>query len=234
MKFQTIEDKKLFLIEIGKVSLLETIDDTWEPTEELMEMYVQKRKELVPKLRDFRRSQAAKGSWRSNRYKFMKGIRRFHSSTKGKRMHRALGDFLATRESFIDATPFHPGIFEALKAISSLKTHAFIELEYYQPVDEYIEFTEMVEQLIPLVARVDESFIKGQASLQKDDLEFLYRMVEEKELLLAYSRKLNQPYEELQPYWENCKLKLEESGTTEDHETFYSDLVKKLEDKFST
>jgi hypothetical protein len=232
MKFATLEDKKLFLIEIEKVSLIEKVDEAWEPTPDLLEMYVKKRNDLIPKYRDFRRSQSAKEAWRHNRYNFMKGIKRFHKSTKGKRMHRAIGDFLATRESYVQYSPFHPGIFEALKAINSLKTHAYIELEHFMPMEDYIEFTELVENIIPMIGRADDTLIKASIGLNKDDVELLYRLTEEKELILAYSRKLNKPVEDVQNSWNQIKEKLLQTKV-EEYEYLYTELVEKLESKLN-
>ena len=232
MKFQNNEDKKMFLVELGKVALLESVNDSWEPSPELLELYISKRKELIPGLRNFRRSQASKGAWRSNRYNFVKGIRRFHKSTKGKRMHRALGDFLATREAFLEKEHhFDHGIYEVLKSISSLKTHAFIELEYYQPVDEYLEFTELLEELIPMIARVDSSFLKGTLQIGEEDLELLHRMVDIDSLIESYANHYQKSIDETKAAWTKCVSELAKEGKDEQYNSFYMSLVEKLDSK---
>jgi len=61
------------------------------------ELFIKRRK-IELGLTDFERSRRQRQNWWKNRWKYMKGIHRFHRSTAGKAFHRNLGRFLATRE----------------------------------------------------------------------------------------------------------------------------------------
>lgn len=233
MKFQCLQDKKLFLIELDRLDLLDSVTETWEPSKELLEKYDDKRGNIVPKFRDFRKSQTTKQAWRHNRYNYMKGIKKFHRSTQGKRMHRTIGDFLATHEQYKGANIFKMEVLEGLKAISSFKTHCYIELQHYLPMEEYIEVSEMAESLVLLESRINDNFIKGALNIDKDDLELLYRLADEDELVSAFARKYEKPITEVKSYWNSCKNSLIESQKTESYDYFYTEVVEKVENKFA-
>lgn len=201
MKFKSLQDKQLFLLEIGRIDIYSTIDESWTPTPDLVEMYVKSRSGLISGLKDFRKSQNTKESWRKNRHKYMKGIKNFHRSTKGKRLHRAMSGYLINHESYKDLT--HPPVFETLKAINSLKTHLYIELEYYTPVNEYMELVEILENLIPCTNRVEQFLLQGNYDLLEEDKELLIRLTETDELLQALSLKINKPFDDIKNLWEN-------------------------------
>lgn len=59
--------------------------------------FVKHRKMIVPMLKDFRKSQQTKHNWRTNKNSMLKGIKKWHSDPEGKKFHRQLGRFLATR-----------------------------------------------------------------------------------------------------------------------------------------
>ena len=61
--------------------------------------FIKKRRGLVSRLKDMQKSGKTKAQWRTGRWKIMRGIKRFHRSTEGKRFHRQLGRFLATRDT---------------------------------------------------------------------------------------------------------------------------------------
>ncbi len=85
IKFKTLQDVQMFLADVGKYSDIATATLDYKPTADLEELYIKARKSIIPKLKDFRKSQNAKQSWRANRYNIMKGIHSFHSSTTGNR-----------------------------------------------------------------------------------------------------------------------------------------------------
>lgn len=74
-----------------------------------------------------RRSMVAKAAWKRNRAKNVHAIRAFHKSTAGKAFHRNLGRFNARRMENHDFT--RDDILMTCKGISSLCTHALIEIE---------------------------------------------------------------------------------------------------------
>ena len=212
MKFKSIGDIKLFLLELGKVDLLGEVKEDFQPPEELVELFLKRRRQLIQRLKDFRRSQIQKANWRKYRYKYLKGIRKFHRSTKGKRFHRALGKFLATRIFRSEESLNTFEVAEALKALTSAKTHAYIELEYYCPIIEELDYLFFVEELVGVASRV-ERYLINEALLRKDenvelveeDLEFLLRLVETSALVKAFADRTGRSVEEVEELWDKAK-----------------------------
>lgn len=185
MKFRNDHDAQLFLIEMG-VEPAKAMDATKDMnvSMDLLEMFISARRQSVYKLKSFRRSQASKEAWRSNRYKYMKGIRTFHKSTEGKRFHRNLGKFLASRETFkslIARESFEPCAIiewnETLKALSSLKTHLFIEFDFYRPVSEEVDLHILLDEALPAASRVEKCIVEGGCP-EAADLDLLMALTE--------------------------------------------------------
>lgn len=183
MKFINTDDKKLFLIEIEKVNLLDSVNEQWEPSAELMELFHDRREKLVPSFKDFRRSQSSKKAWRQNRYSMLKGVRQFHKSTAGKRMHRTLGDYLATHITKNDYSLTGEAKYEALKSLSSLRTHLYIEAPYYRPIDEQIEFDNFLDEVLYASLREENRIFENKKESDEKDIDILCRAVELKPLL---------------------------------------------------
>lgn len=183
MKFQTLNDKKMFLLELGKIDLLSEVTNIWEPTPEMIELFISKRKEILPSIRDFRKSQNAKAGWRKNRAHIMSGIRKFHKSTKGKRFHRSLGTYLSTHEFYTEGIKLSEnkygilGIAEFLKAISSSITHMMIEAQYYMPMDEAIGYEIMLEDMILNLTSIINKVLKG-LDLDLEDCEVVCVLID--------------------------------------------------------
>ncbi|QIG71468.1 hypothetical protein EVB32_356 [Rhizobium phage RHph_TM39] len=194
VKFKSDLDRSLFCTEMERIDLIgqDTIPD------DLHEIFLKNRKTLVSKVKDFRRSQIGKASWRRHRYSHLKGVRKWHKSTEGKKFHRQLGRFLATRitnrfES-IDNTKY-----ETLKALSSLRTHLFIEGEYYRSsMDEDVDFDFLLEYSLPHLASLEQKVHDGKyEDISYDELELLLRLVEQVEVLSALSTVVDFEPEEL-------------------------------------
>ena len=170
------EDKIKFLVDVDRLDLLES-DNI--PTS-LFELFIKKRKPLVSKVRNFRKSQRSKLAWQKKRFKYMAGINRFHRSIKGKKMHRAMGRFVATRIFRGDESVKLNDANEVLKAISSIRTHIYIEADYYMPLQEEVEFREFVEYAIPLLNSLETQLFKDSSYCPLDEeLELLLRVTEE-------------------------------------------------------
>lgn len=211
MKFATTQDAQLFLVEIGELKDLQNIDESFKPSQEMIELLIKRRSNLIPGLRNFRKSQQTKQQWRSNRYKLLKGIKRFHKSTHGKRMHRAIGRFLATRdfrdnifkrESY-DNISIHE-VCEILKAITSLRTHNYIEYEYYHPLEEEIQYQLFSEELINTTFKIEDALIHDKV-IDAEQLDFLVRVCEPKALIIELSEALNENQEKIQEHWDKNK-----------------------------
>jgi hypothetical protein len=184
-KFQSLNDVHLFLVEVGRVDLLNQATEDYQPPTDLLEIYIKKRKSIVPRIKDFRKSQNTKEQWRKNRYKMMKGIGRFHKSTEGKRFHRSMARFLATR-SQDRSNPYkresYSEIAEDLKALSSLRTHLYVQFEYYMSLDEVVDFEILAKEIIDASAVVESSILRFEENFTESDLDLLCRAVEPKVL----------------------------------------------------
>ncbi len=136
----------------------------------LNEAELRKRLSLVSKAKDHKKSRDMKNSWRRNKHKIMKGINKWTNSTAGKRFHRALSRFNVLRESsayYVDELT--PGentpktrvmtlnqVNDSLLGLSSIETHLFLELQFYEADPEAMEqFLEIV-----LDFELDSSFLK--------------------------------------------------------------------------
>lgn len=181
IKFHNIIDLHHFLVEVDKIDLISEAKDLSFPIQEdMIELFIQRRKGVISKLKNFRKSQSAKSAWRGNRRKYMSGIKSYHSSTQGKRHHRAMGRFLATRNTrdnsykreSLDNVDLICEISELLKALSSLRTHLYIENEYYHPVDEQIEFELLMEDIVDKTILIERKIVMSE-SLNEDDLNLL-------------------------------------------------------------
>lgn len=189
MKLRTLEDKYSFLSEMNRLDLINT--DTIDI--ELYELFIKQRKPLVKQLKDFNKSTTQKENWIKWRWRYLKGIRKFHRSIAGKKLHRAMSRFLATRifspnqkekmEGLVfDGTP---------KAVSSLKTHLYIESEYYMPLTEHVEFVELVDYSLPVLQSIEYKVYTKEDELTNDEHELLLRYTDEKELIKEIANMFN-------------------------------------------
>lgn len=194
LKFHDVTDFQQFLLEmeINPVSVVavKTLED-YTPSEEMWELFFKRRRTISGKLKDFRKSQSAKQSWRHNRRSFIKGMRSFHKSTTGKRNHRALSRFLMTREQrglqglIKSDESLANNILETLKALSSLRTHLYIERSYYHPIDEQVDFDILSELIIDSALRVESQLIKGDFNLMDEDVENLFLSIPNQDIIAA-------------------------------------------------
>lgn len=234
MKFLTTDDISLFLVEIGRVDLLEQVDSDFVVPQELVELFIKRRRELLHRIKDFRRSQAAKGSWRRNRNKYTKGIRRFHKSTAGKQFHRAMARFLVTRTfEGIDRNEAITDMSEILKALSSATTHIFIELDYFHPISEEIDYQIFVEDSVNILDRIRRRIMSNE-DLSRDDEDFLFAITETSSIVRAFSDKTNLSIGEVESMWNSARESLIQEGKTEDECLFYGLIVSSLMKQINT
>jgi len=159
MKFKSEIDEQVFRSEWLKSGL---------PLDE----FLVKRQELELGLTDWERSQRQKINWQRYRWRYLKGIRDFHDSTAGKRFHRNLGRFLATREPEsllktyqkekekerdlrgLDLRKVKENL-EFLIAVLSAGVHVLIEERYYRAsVEEAVEYKFFLEEMLKKVKEV--------------------------------------------------------------------------------
>jgi hypothetical protein len=113
---------------------------------------LQKQRDVNIRAKDRDKQRTMKALWRRKKYQILKGIKKWHKSTQGKRFHRALARFNTLRENnisegMVDIT--FDEINEALLGLSSIETHLYLELNYYEPDLEALEqFIEIVKNYI--------------------------------------------------------------------------------------
>ena len=160
-----------------------------------IEEYFIKRRELEIGLADIERSNISKKNWREKRWKYLKGIRKFHRSTKGKEFHRNLGRFLSTREFEGDLKNYQTARDsdrkeecvdfrsvdenkELLIGLTSLVTHALIELRYYSGgINEGVEYLLLLNDILVKFKEDYEKIIMGR--VEEVDFEFWKSLLEE-------------------------------------------------------
>ena len=238
MKLRSQEDKMLFLADAGHLDLLESFDIQEEVSEAVFEDFMKRRKPLTTGLVSFRKSQITKQGWRSSRWKHLKGIHKFHRSIEGKRAHRALGRFLSTRitrdhhtssmlskdrsESLLEMAKF-----ETLKALSSYRTHFFIEGEYYKPLQEDVEFFFLLEYALPLLSSVElKIYTDILTPLTEDETELLLRLCDEKELCKSFPELFETlSTDEVCDTYKAIQGRMLSEGSSTDETSFYSRLI---------
>jgi len=206
VRFHSDCDKRLFLLEVGRVDLLDKVKgDSWEPSSDLVELFIKGRQSLIPKLKDFRRSQATKSAWRHHRPAFLKGIRTFHRSTAGKRFHRTLGRWLATRlqdrDKFGSIYSLRNESLEQrvdlLRAITSIMNYAFQELEFYHDLYEELDYWEFLEELFPIAESIERKLFSGEDELTEEEIDVLARMVEDDEIVASVAEAIGRSREDV-------------------------------------
>jgi len=140
------------------------IDEAQFKILKLDEIEVRKRVGLVSKKKDNKKSRIMKDRWRRDKNSLKKGIKKWNKSTKGKRFHKALGRFNALRETagyqyyYMNdweetseefRTLSMKQVNDSLLSLSSIETHLFLELQYYEPDPEALsEFLSIIDMFL--------------------------------------------------------------------------------------
>lgn len=246
MKFRNLVSAQLFCTEIRRFDLLEKVTVSFVPEQDLIELFLKRRQELIPRLRDFRKAQAAAMGWRRHRDSLMKGIKQFHGSTTGKRFHRELGRFLALRitrgaeriqrDKQLSGSPLaslsheHEGltIYEsgsALKALTSAKTHLFIDLEYFMSMDEEVDYTMFIEYVHPLITSVEQKILSHQGEFTDEELDILFRLTDEGDLIKSLAEKSGDSIPQALRFWEDAKRKIKKEKVSEEDQFFFTQVA---------
>lgn len=167
MRLRSPRDRVLVLSELG-LSITSDIEITNEEFRRIRD-----------KRPDWRKSKDQKAAWRRNRRSIMRGIKKFHKSTEGKKFHRQLGRYAATRLSRNeDLNEIDLTVDDFLTAVSSMRTHMYIDLGYYKPVIEELEYLELLEYVIPVLNEVELKFISRKYSeLTAEELDVLLNLI---------------------------------------------------------
>lgn len=232
MKFHSKIDAQTFLIELGKVAEALAVNEEYVPTSEELSSFISSRTSLVKNIKNRRQSSKQKANWRENRFKIMRGIKSFHKSTDGKRFHRKLGRFLATRitkdkrgsntsESFYEKH-------EALNGLVSLKQHLVVELGYYHNLYEQVELEEMItDNALPVLTEIENKILTGD-DLNQDEISFIMDMIDENTLLDEISKLTGESFDNIKKWCEDSKIELEQRGISNESPEYFTELLKYL------
>lgn len=119
------------------------------------------------RIKDLDRSRNSKRAWRLNRRKYLKGIRKYHKSTEGKRFHRKLGRLNATR----DYGDKYEDLNELAVGVQSLLTHMLIEESYNSTINEESSFELMHEYVQPILSGFCTELLRAVHSRSSIDLD---------------------------------------------------------------
>lgn len=237
MKFLDAHELNLFFVESGKVSKINTEDFTsYEPDVDLLEGIFIKRQERKKSMApDHRKGADTEGQWRGMRYKMLKGIRRFHKSTEGKRQHRAMARFLVNKD-------FRPNLKTSSILSMQEKSHLVTDLDnyvlaitefqkgYFHPIDDHFDLvaiknilTDMCEALI--------SCLISPHNISEEQAEFIDCLVEPGNIIEVLAESLGKTTSEVSVIWEKEKAELV-TETTEMEIDFYSKLADRVRDSF--
>lgn len=213
--------------------------------QKIFELWEIKREGVIKSLLNFRKHRAAQDSWKRSPWKHLLGIKKFNKSIEGKRMHRKLGTFLAThlfntrdKETHGFQTAFgrddadkkhlsmtkesYHDVSSTLVALSSLRTHLYIESEYaYPSLSESVEVASLVDFAIPLLNDVEKRLFESQdlfVELDPLSVELLYRLTERSVTLRCIAEHVNMDEKEINSKYRKC---FSESQKTCDTDSAY-------------
>jgi hypothetical protein len=141
IQFNSEADRLQFLLEVGKrIDEKETQDDH--------KSFIKHRTFVVPLLKDFRRSQAAKRAWTTNKLDYTFGLRKWHHSLEGRRFHRNLGRFLSSRINRNVLAPSNSNESCLSKdELIELKRAILEELGFFHSISEQVNLELLLEEI---------------------------------------------------------------------------------------
>jgi uncharacterized protein (UPF0147 family) len=230
-KFRQDEDAQAFLVEIGIYENITKITKDYEPTVEQIEKFIKSRSGYSGGSKDKDKSNAQKKNWRKNKGKIKRGIKAFHKSVEGKKFHRNMGRFLATRitrDKLSDRNESFSILenIEYIKALNSAKQQLFIELDYFHALTEQAQLETLVmDYAIPMFRTIEQKMVFNE-ELDEDEFDFLIEMTNKNQLLSELSDRINVPVEKLTEVWKSSIVKL----NTKDYtlEQFNEDFAKEV------
>lgn len=194
-----------------------------------MPKFIKKRKKLIEPYKDFRASKAAEAGWRSGRYNHLRGIRAFARSVGGKKFHRNLANFLTNREPGHLLNRFEAA--ELCSLLSSFRTHALLELNYYKPLTEEVDFFNAIEALLVLIdgytKRMVEKLVRyDDFILTEEFVDNLIRIMEPAGIIHSLALKSGKSDTEVEKMWSKAKdLVKEKEHKSEDDNGYYALVV---------
>lgn len=181
-KYTELLEKSIGTEELGLVinSIKEYINSSFEINEFRIKRRTVRQK---TRRRDPRRSRIAKMSWRKNKSRMKRGLKKFHRSSRGKAFHKALGRFVSRnksrRESEIsenDGTELMNLILEMHEfriSINSALTQLLIDYknfpENYTDLSEE-DFEEIFEVICETMKESQEALMSSDSEIIEDTL----------------------------------------------------------------
>jgi hypothetical protein len=234
MKFLDTHELNLFFIESGNASKINTEDPSvYETPVEMLEAVFIKRQDRKGGLLDFRKSKDTEGQWRGMRYKMLKGIRRFHKSTEGKRQHRAMARFLTNKE-------FRPDVKSQTTLSLQERSNLITDLDnfvlgleefhskYFHPIDDYFDMFAVRGIVHDMCENVISSLISP-SELTDDQCDFIDSLVEPTNVISYLSESTNRTCDEVTVIWNQEKDNLV-VDLPEFSPNFYLELSHKVRD----
>lgn len=238
MKFASKLDAQIFLSEIKVFDKIGDVDKDYTPTLDEMKSFIKARTPLVKKLKNYRKSANAKANWRENRTKMMKGIKSFHKSTDGKRFHKRLGKFMATRLIRTKSNESNSEVFSGLllkqgflKGLNTAKQHMLVSLEYFHQLQEQLELEEMiVDYALPYFHRIEHKIITGE-DLSESETIFLLDITEESCIIQKLAEINKQEFAEMQKVWNSITTDIENRKIAKSEVNYYPILIESVKQK---
>lgn len=236
MRYLDAHELNLFFVEAGDVSKINTEDySSYEADVDLLEGIFIKRQDRKSSLPGHRKSSDTEGQWRGMRYKMLKGIRRFHKSTEGKRQHRAMARFLVNRE-------FRPDVRNSTMLSMQERSLLITDLDnyvqaledfssdYFHPIDDYFDLGPIKECVISMCEGIISCLISPDA-LNSDQADFIVSIVEPGSIIEVIAEELEKTSSEVSVIWNKEKDKLV-TDSSEFSPDFYSELASLVRESF--
>ena len=216
----------LFLIDLGEEADVISQNSLGEVIPTKIPNFIQKRKELIAPYKSFRKSKDAEKGWRSARYNHLRGIRGFAKSVEGKKFHRNLAKFVANKEPGHLLNRYESA--ELVTYLSSFRTHALLELNYYKPLSEEVEFFNAIESLLSLIDTnsmviLESVYSYNDFKITEDLYDTVIRMLEPAGVVHALAIKSGKSEPEVEKMWDEARsIVTKEYKKDEDDENYWA------------
>lgn len=190
--------------------------------------FIKKRKKLIEPYKDFRKSQDAKQGHHGSEYTYHNGMRQWVNSTAGKKFYRNLSTFLANREPGHMLNRYESS--ELASLLSSYRTHALLELNYYKPFSEEVDFFLAIEGVIKLIDKytaqiLEKVFKYDDFEITEDLYSTIFRIMEPAGVVHSLAVKTGKTDAEVEKLWDKAKEVVKDEYKAGEDEDRYWALV---------
>ena len=151
-----------------------------------------------------------------------------HNSVAGKKFHKNLATFIVNRQPGDQHVLNRYESSELVSHLSSFRTHILLELNYYKPLSEEVDFFNAVEVMIKLVdgysAEILESvYSYNEFEIKEDLYDNIIRMLEPAGIIHAFALKSGKSEAEVEKLWGEAQdIVKDEYKKGEDDEGFWA------------